>query len=131
MNPFSSTELTRMRDTQETAMQDICVLQTFTEAADDYNQLIRTWSDSDPIACGFDPTGGREITRADATVVFSDASVRLPIDTVIDPAYRIKILTRFGEEIDERIFGIIGEPQRGPSGLVLDLQKMIPSGAAL
>jgi len=131
MNPFTTAELTRMKSTQVGAMQDICVLQTFTDEADDYNQLIRTWSDSDPIACGFDPTGGREITRADATVVFTDASVRLPIDTEIDPAYRVKILTRFGEEIPPTVFGIIGTPQRGPSGLVLNLQKVLPSGGAL
>ena len=112
-------------------MQDLCVVQSFTDVADDYNQLIRTWADGEPIACGFDPTGGREVTRSDATVVFTDAVVRLPLETEIDPAFRIKVLTRFGVVVEAVVYGIAGDIQRGPSGLVLNLQKVVPSGAAL
>jgi len=112
-------------------MQDLCVVQTFTDAPDDYNQLIRTWADGEPIACGFDPSGGREVKRPDSTVVFTDAVVRLPLDTEIDPAYRIKVLSRFGVVIDAIVYGIVGDMQRGPSGLVLNLQKVVPVGASL
>lgn len=131
MRSFTATELSRMRDTQESAMQDQCIVQTFTDSADSHNQLIRTWADQPAIICGVDRTGGREVSKADSTVVFADVTIRLPIGTVIDPAYRIKLITRFGEPIDPVVYGIIGEVQRGPSGLVLNLQKIEPSGAAL
>ena len=132
MKVFTAAELVRMRSTQVDAMQDLCVVKSFTDEPDDYNQLIRTWADGAPIACGLDPTGGREVTRADSTVVFTDATIRLPLDTVIDPAYRIEVISRFGEElIDAVVYGIIGEVQLGPSGLVLDLQKVQPAGASL
>lgn len=131
MRIFTAAELARMRVAQNAAMMDVCVIQTFTEATDTYGQLIRTWSDGTPLAFGIDSTGGGETRSTDKTVVRADAVIRLPIDIAIDVKNRIKVIVRHGEAIAPIVYGILEEPQRGPSGLVLRLEKVDPHGESL
>lgn len=112
-------------------MMDICVIQTFTETPDSVGQLIRTWSDGDPLMCGFDPTGGSETRSVDKTTVKADATIRLPIDTAVAATYRIKVIMRYGEAIEPIVYGILEEPERGPSGLVLRLERVVPAGETI
>ena len=131
MRHFTTTELDRFRTTQDSAMMDIGVIQTFTEAADTFGQMIRTWTDGDPLEMGIDTRPGSENRSDEMTIVKEDATARLPIDTTVEIRDRIKVIMRHGEAIEPIIFGILEEPRRGPSGILLRLQRVDPLGEAI
>ena len=112
-------------------MMDLGVIQTFTEAADTFGQMIRTWTDGDPIAMGIDTRPGSENRTAEMTIVKEDATARLPIDTTITIRDRIKVIMRHGSAIEPIIYGILEEPRRGPSGITLRLERVDPLGESI
>lgn len=124
MQPFSIAELAAMQAAQQAAMQDTCVLQTYSETINAYGSPVGAWTDGAPQACGFDPKGGREMAAANNTTVITDATLRLPVGTVVDMRDRIKITHRFGVSVTATVYGIIGPARRGPSGVQLDLLRV-------
>jgi hypothetical protein len=82
------------------------------------------WTPGATLICGFKPFSLKEEMEG-TQVVIVDAEMRLPIDTVLDNRDRLKLLTRHGETVSPQpMYEIIGEPERGPSGLVLRLRKV-------
>jgi hypothetical protein len=125
VNPFSADELTRMRATQEAAMQDTCVLLARLEGEQDERGYPATeWSESAPVACGLDPRPKGELLGG-AEVRLVDARLRLAIDTDVTHLDRVRITHRFGEELAmPELFAVLGEARRGPRGLMLDLRSV-------
>lgn len=128
MMALSADELAAMQETQEAHMMDACYLLRYVAGAlDDYGKpTVVPGNDLVEIPCGYS-SKSREVMD-DAQVVLTDAVVRLPIDTVIDARDRIQVIRRHGEAIAPQTFEIIGEPQRGPSGLVLNL-RLVTDGS--
>jgi head-tail adaptor len=126
MDAFAAAELRGMQATQVESLMDTCLLQVWSgDEADDYGQRVETWTDSEPLACGFNPKGGREVSGPDKEPIVTDASVRLPIDTTVHRNDRISITHRFGAALAEaQVFEVAAEPRRGPSGLQLDLRRV-------
>lgn len=121
---FSSAELAAMQAAQDAHMQDQCAIGRYTDGGtDDYGAPIPTWPQDEPIACGFNVSKVDEVLGA-ANVPDADAAVRLPIGTTLDARDRVVITQRFGVAVDEVAYNIIGTPQRGPSGLVVALQRV-------
>src|SRR5690606_35182941 len=120
---FSADELQGMRDTQETHMMDTCVLLTrTTDTLDEYNRPAVSYAESNPVPCGFDPTAAKEVMD-NAQVAVTDARLRLPLSADVTGLDRVRVTHRFGEALDTPVvFDVIGEPERGPSGLVLNLR---------
>lgn len=131
MNPFRAEELNRMQAAQEAGMMDACtVLRYESGGEDEYGMPIERWTEGATIACGYDgrrrsETGvpaGTDLTQVGLT----DGRLRLPIDTVIGQTDRIRLTHRFGELLENSIvFDLIGEARRGPSGLLVDVRKVI------
>jgi hypothetical protein len=122
---FTSTELTDMQAEQVNHMMDLAVIQIYSASVDGYGEPVGSWVDSvTTTVCGFDPSGGREMIMPDKTVLKTDAVIRLPIATVIDPKDRIKITKRFNVAITNEVYQVVGNVQRGPSGLVVDVQRV-------
>ena len=122
MQPFSVDELAAMQATQDSAMQDTCVLLAHTPgAADNYGMPEEAFTIRVVIPCGLDPTPSREMLNAQAHQY--DAQVRLPIGVTINPVDRVRITHRFGVALAQSVlYEVIGQAQRGPSGLVLNLR---------
>ena len=129
MRAFTSDELERMQAAQGDAMQDTCVRLAYgSSSTDDYGMPVATYTAGEAMSCGFDPTAKEE--AMDGTqVVMTDAKLRLPIGTTLDHRDRIRITHRFGVALaSPPTFEIIGEPERGPSGLVLNL-RLVTDGS--
>ena len=113
-----------MRADQTSHYNDTCVIQTLSTARDTTGAVIPTYTDGSAISCGFEPTGGTERKAADGTAVITDATVRVPIGTTVTAKDRVKITKRHGTTLGTAlVFGLASEPQRGPSGLVIELRK--------
>jgi hypothetical protein len=122
MRAFTTTELTRLQDTQESAMQDTCVIQAYSSMTDDYGNPKPVYQDIYESECGLEHLDPAEV-QATGEVPIIDAKLRLPLDTELDERDRIKITHRFRAElVIPRVFEIIGPAERGPSGLTFSLR---------
>lgn len=127
---FTATQLARMQGTQDSAMQDTCVVLTYSSTDDDYGNPVATYTAGASMICGVREMGPREV-QASNLVPQIDVQLRLPIDTELDPRDRIRITGRYAEGsiFEEALtavdYEIVGPVKRGPSGLVVECKKVV------
>lgn len=126
MRGFTAGELGRMEDAQEAAMMDTCVRLMYSEGEEDeYGKLAVDFIEDVELDCGFDPSARPEAMDG-AEVVMADAVMRLPMGTELDHRDRLRVTERFGVLVEEpEVFEVIGVAERGPSGLVLRLRRVV------
>ena len=124
---FSSDELGEMRATQVGHMLDECVILAYAEGTrNEFNEADEpTYTAGDHLPCGLDMRSGSERGGFQMTQIQYDATLRLPIKTVIKEKDRVQIIARFGEYIDPITFDIVSPAQRGPSGIRILLRKAV------
>ena len=131
MRTFSSGELARMQATQMAAMMHVCqLLRRMETGRDDYGYPLTNYQVVAVSACGFDAAANKEVMDG-AQVAVTDARLRLPLSLAetLDNLDRITVTHWFDVEVDEpKTYEIIGEPERGPSGLVLNL-RLVTDGS--
>ncbi len=132
MRHFTTAELSRLQSTQVSAMQDTCILQTYTaaSASSAYGYGYGGgYSDTVPVACGLDMSPSREVMEG-AQIALPDARLRLPLGTSIINVDRVRVTHRYGVALSTPlVYDVIGLPERGPSGLQLNL-RLATEGAA-
>lgn len=119
---FTSTELANMQSSQETHMMDTCVLvkRVATGTVDSYGHPIFATSETTS-ECGLDLRASKEVINAEAR--WYDARIRLPLDTEYANIDHIIVTHRHGVAVDRLRYTLVGDPRRGPSGLVADLRS--------
>jgi head-tail adaptor len=115
-----------MQTGQVAAMQDTCVVQSYSRTLDTYGSPVESFTDGAAITCGVNMTPGRENRRTDLNAAPIDATIRLPIATSIKSTDHVKVTHRFGVAVTNIIYEVIGEVRRGPSGLQVDCQVIVP-----
>jgi hypothetical protein len=122
MDALTAAELAEMRECQVASLQDTCKVLAYSATTDDYGLPKASYTPGAAQACGFDPTSSREVQEGSQVAVV-DARLRLPLGTVVTSRDRVQITHRFGEALSSpETYSIIGEPERGPVGLVLNLR---------
>jgi hypothetical protein len=124
MNRFTTAELNSLSDTQESAMQDTCNLITYSGSYNEFGELEQVWTTTSGIACGVKMVGGVEEYRGQFIKLDIDAVIRLPIDTEITELDRVEVTKRFGVDVDDMLYEVVGFPKRGSSGLQVDCKKV-------
>jgi len=127
MLPMFPAELPPLQTTQESAMQDQCIILVATITTDRYGKPVKTTYASGPeIPCGFRQGGqagaGTDEVMEGTEVVTADAVVRLPIATVITSIDRVVVTTRASVAVPLQAYGVLGQPARGPTALVVELE---------
>jgi len=119
-------ELADMRATQAAAMMDTCTLRSWSPTVDDYGTEVEGWTERTDVPCGLDTSrAGREVRRVDGTVAVIDAALRLTMadGAMLSPEDAITVTRRNGEPVT-LAYGIAGPVQRGPTGVVVQLQAV-------
>jgi len=125
MRVLTSNELTRMQETQNGAMQDTCVILDYSSVVNDWGNPTQSYTIRlSSISCGFEPVKTSE-THDSGEVPLFDARLRLPINTTIDATDRIRITHRYDTDVTDRDYSIVGPVKRGPSGLILNIKRII------
>lgn len=120
---LSESELLAMRDTQADHMNDTCVIRAYGSTTDEFNMPKPKYTAGTPMTCGFRARSPREVLQR-AQIATSDGDVRLPVGTLLDRRSRIRITHRHGQALNPvEDYEIIGEPLRGPSGLVVVVRR--------
>ncbi len=126
MQAFTDTELDGMKATQESAMMDECFIKPYSRTMD-AGEPVETWTaNPSSTKCGVDTRKSIERRGGDMTVLKSDARIRLPLGTAIGAKDKIDVITRFGQSIDTVEYALAGDPEIGPSGIVIDLMIIQP-----
>ena len=122
----STSELTRLRDDQESCMFDTGNLQPRIQTQDGYGQAVETFpSNSADTICGLDMQPGSERFTPDMSVTIYDATLRLPITATAAVGDRFRITKRHGQTLSSAlVFNIVSPIRRGPSGIRLFLQRV-------
>lgn len=126
---FSTAELASMQAAQAAHMMDTGTLDRYTDGgATAYGAPNPTWPTGSAVACGYQQARPDEVQDASHVPVF-DATLRLPIGTVVDPRDRFTLTHRHGVALATAItHEFVGDVQRGPSGLVARL-KVVTDGS--
>lgn len=125
MDVFSGSELDGMKAAQESAMMDTCVLMRYFNLPDGMNHPVPSWVDGSDLRCGFDATEGDELSTSGRIVERWDATLRLPLGTVLNLRDRVRVTSRFQQPCEPMVFDITSA-FAGPSGLVARLKYVAP-----
>ncbi len=121
MRAFGSDELERMQATQHAAMRDRCVLEIAANAPHAYGYGL-AYSAGAALACGLHMSPSREVMES-GQVAMPDARLRLPLGTNVTGVDRVRVTHRYGALLSTPlVYDVIGLPERGPSGLQLNLR---------
>lgn len=132
MTGLTASDLACMRTTQATSFMDECYRMVYTPGASgSYGKKKESYVQaSTPLACavGYLKAGSYGGGTASAEVMdqvsLFSTYIRLPYDATITHKDRIKVTKRFGEDITPITYEIIGEIRRGPTALIVDVQKV-------
>lgn len=124
---FTDLELAEMQAHQEAHMMDMCTIDAWSAGANAYNLPSPTWTSGAEVACGYEVIQPDEQMRTMTDAPAFDARLRLAAFTVVDAKDRITITKRHGVAITPLVHEVVGDAERGPSGLVLRLRKVTDS----
>lgn len=131
MRPVSTGEMARMAGVQESAMLSrVEILEGIETGTDAWNKKTVMHQLKATSVCGFDTTNTQEVMDT-AEVVTIDAVARLPLalDGTVVNTDRIRLVELWGSEVPTPLsYEIVGQPERGPSALVLNL-KLVTDGS--
>ena len=123
--PFSAEELQQFRATQQSAMQDRCIILRYRESGTDaYGSPLGDYEETPAIPCGVALLQPREV-QGESEVPIISARIRLPLGTPIAPQDIIRIIRRYQEEVAPEEYEVIGPVSRGPSGIIAIAQLRI------
>jgi hypothetical protein len=136
MRPLSPVELARMTAVQTAAMPDECeLLQMITGAPDAYGVPTISYTLLATTRCGMEHSQVKESASSEAggqtrhgtqgtQVPAEMRQLRLPLGTPVTNVDRIRLTKRFGAAITPVLYEVIGNPQQGPSGLLVHVQNV-------
>jgi hypothetical protein len=125
MTMLAADDIVLMRADQALSRWDTCRRLVYTAGAVNAYGMPEppTYVRGDAITCGLDMRSSAREVMNGTQVVLADARLRLSVNTTLDNRDRIEITQRFGEVLaTPLVYEIIGEPERGPSGLVVNLR---------
>lgn len=123
---ISPSDLARMRATQEAHMFDECVIRVYSATKNKLNEKVAKFTDeTTPTKCGFDLRSGSERYNGQGAQVVYDASIRLPVGTVVTSLDHIKFTKKAGEALTSVLeFSVVGPVQFGPTATRLLLKRI-------
>ena len=122
---LSAAQLEQMRTVHADLMGDTCQIGTYTDGTPDaLGHVPGSYSYATAIDCGFERKGVGESHTAIMTAVNADAMLRVPHDTVIAPRDRVKLTERYGTDITDEVYEVVGIAQRGPTATLVLLRQV-------
>ena len=127
---LTAADLAGMRATQIAAMGDTCTLHTWAPTVDNYGTEVPAYTETTGVECGLDVSGGtgsNERRRPDGTITTIGATLRLSLadGAGLTEEDRVTVTHRHGELLAPALaYDIDGQPQRGPTGYVLQLVEV-------
>jgi len=132
MRELGATERARLRAAVAETLWDTCVIRSYDEGEADAYGLASSpvYTESAPMACGYRPTGAREVMGA-AQVGLATGIVRLPAGVSVGSLDRIAITHQAGEELASPfVLAVVGEPLPAPTATLVRVYTVPDSAMA-
>ena len=125
MPAYNTADLAFMQETQQITLHDTCLILAYTVGTlNAYGKPAITYSAGTAVACGWKPET-KEVMQ-DTQVPAWDGRLRLPTGTAVGNKDRIRLTHRYGATLaPAQDYEIIGNPEQGPSGIVLRLKSVM------
>lgn len=126
---LSERQLAQMRVAQANLMGDTCQIGTYAAGtADAFGNIPGSYTYATAIDCGFerrfDRKGANELHTTAMTLVNADAMLRVPHTTSITTRDRVKLTKRYGTDIIDEVYEVVGIAQRGPTATLVYLKQV-------
>ena len=128
---LSALEIAQMQLDNVAHMPDTAVLMTRVNALDSYGQPIATWTDAATVPCGFEFSPYKFRAREmglpgeETSEILVRARVSIDYYDVVSQSSRVRLTKRYDVALTTpETYEIQGFSERGPSGLILNLQRV-------
>jgi len=120
-------EMNWMKEVQDAHMMDMGKVRTFSAGTvNGYGIPANSWVDGVEIACGFQFANRTDEVQGETDVVVIDAKLRLLHGTAITSQDRFLLMRRMGVVLPTaENYEVVGQPRQGPSGLYIDLARVL------
>lgn len=123
MKIWSELEKSKMREEAEKHMADRCIIQDRVYSANALGEDTSEWVDrSNETICGFEDKQGSERFGTQILTEW-DATLRLPVNTVVDQKNKVKIVIHRGDPTNIT-YDIVSPVMQGVSALRVRLRKV-------
>lgn len=126
MRSLAITELARLRAAATECLLDTCVIRRYDGGEADAYGLASSpvWTESEPVACGYRPTGAHEVLDG-AQVGLATGTVRLPAGVSVTPRDRLAITHQAGDELaTPLLLAVVGEPLLAPTATLVHVRTV-------
>lgn len=117
-----------MHKVQRESMMDIGFVSSFSYVQDDLGQPVASYINNPETVCGFrkgQTTRTKEaITASGPQTVTIDATVRLPLGTIVKATDRFTLVSRRFVAIDPIVFEVVSHPLIGLDSIICDLRAV-------
>jgi hypothetical protein len=118
-------QIAQMRHTQSDLMGDTCQIGVFSAGNADAHGTIRgTYTYGSVLSCGFEWRGQSEQHTQIMSTFNADAVLRVPVTSSVASRDRVKVTHRYGEDITDLTFEVIGVGMRGPTATLVFLKQV-------
>lgn len=122
MIPLQGGELDSMQDTQVDSMIDECVIEVYSNSADNpLGEPTITYTDGATTPCSFTPNSQREVSEG-TDVVHADATIRLPLNITVKARDRVRMTKIARQAITPTKYEVIGSAARRKTTVLLELK---------
>jgi hypothetical protein len=122
---LSTPQLAQMRYAHGVLMGDTCQIGTYAAGtADGFGQVKGSYTYATAISCGFEWKGTDEKHTAAINTYQADAILRTPHTTSVAVRDRVKLTYRYGTDITDLTFEVVGVGLCGPTATLVYLKQV-------
>jgi hypothetical protein len=124
MRSITSGEIARIKASYDETLLGVCRINNKSgSTVNSFGEVIETVT-SASVVCGFYHHGGMKSYHGQLVQVDSDATLRLPKDTVILENSEVVILSTFGVNTSgSPTYSVYSSPKQGIAGIIVELKR--------
>lgn len=130
VNNSISWQVVKRVQARQLLTDSMCILQTYAGTVNNYNETEPTWTAGGTITCDFRFVSGAENQREGLLVENYEATIRLPIETVVTDLDRLQMTVIQGQSVTPVYYGIVSPDDLRPDGHHFNLRRVDPSREA-
>jgi hypothetical protein len=124
MRDITSGEITRIKNSYDDSLQGVCQISNYSgSSVNSFGEVIETVTSASSV-CGFYHHGGLKSYHGQLVQVDSDATLRLPKDTVVYIDSEVTIVSTYGVTSGSPRFSVYSSPKAGLGGIVIELKRI-------
>ena len=115
--------MTNCRYSYLETLHDICLIGTSGSSVNSFGEVDTTVTNGSPVSCALHMDGGIKSVNGQYLKTENDATLRLPLDTIVAIDSTVTVTCHYGETVN-LVYRVNSEPRIGIAGMVVELKKV-------